>query len=327
MTNNNEVLFEIPKEGEPWGVIVIGSGPAGLTSAVYTTRGALSTLVIEGENPGGQLMQTTEVDNFPGFPKGILGPDLMANMKSQALRFGANFVAEDVSGVNLLPKIKEITVKSGKKFFARSVIIATGAKTKWLDVPGEAKLRGRGISSCAPCDAPFFKNKTVVVVGGGDSAMEEALVLTKYASLVTIIHRRAEFKASKAMQDKVFETKKAGKIDIIYNSEITEFLGENKLEKIVVRDIVKNKTKEMPIDGVFVAIGHNPSTQFLKDIDLDEKSYVKKSTNGSFDSSTNIPGVFTAGDVHDRKYKQAITASAFGCMAGMDALSYLDEQK
>lgn len=327
MTNNIEYTNK-PKENEPWDVAVIGSGPAGLTAAIYTTRGAASTLILGGENWGGQLMLTTTVDNFPGFPKGVQGSELMNLMRSQAERFGALFVQKNVKDVNFNPPSggpKELITGDGAKYTAKTVIITTGSDTKWLGIPGEEKLRGRGVSSCAPCDAPFFKGKMVAVVGGGDSAMEEALVLTKYAKEVAIIHRRGEFRASVAMQKKIFDAEKQGKVKIIWNAEILEFIGEQVLEKIRIKDDKSNMESEINMDGVFVAIGHTPATSFYKDIDLDERGYVKKVEKEGLHMATSIDGVFVAGDVHDFHYRQAITAAGLGCMAGMDALKYLDK--
>ncbi|MBI2103697.1 thioredoxin-disulfide reductase [Candidatus Woesebacteria bacterium] len=323
-----------PKDGEAWEVAIVGSGPAGLTAAIYTTRGAASTIIFAGEKWGGQLMLTTTVDNYPALP-GIQGPDLMQKMKDHAVMFGAEFVQKNVESVNLSKTPFEI-IAGGQKYFAKSIIAATGADTKWLGVDGEQELIGRGISSCAPCDAPFFKQKNVMVVGGGDSAMEEALVLTKYADSVTLVHRREEFRASAAMQVKVLELQKAGKIKIIWNSEITRFIGKEKLEKVVVKNDKNGETSEIPIDGVFVAIGHVPSTKiFQGKIDLDEKGYIRKMPNdpeklrngaGKYQMSTSVPGVFVAGDVHDYHYRQAITAAGFGCQAAMEALKFLDKQ-
>jgi thioredoxin reductase (NADPH) len=313
-----------PKEGKPWDVAVIGSGPAGLTAAIYTTRGAASTLVLAGESWGGQLMLTTTVDNYPGFPEGVEGPELMNLMRRQAERFGAEFVQENVTKVDFAKNPKELTTPS-KKYLAKTVIISTGADTRWLGVAGEEKLRGRGVSSCAPCDAPFFKGKEVVVIGGGDSAMEEALVLTKYVKKVTIIHRRDEFRASIAMQRRVFDLQEKGKISIIWDTEVKEFIGGTKLEKIKLVNIKTGKEREMKLDGAFVAIGHVPATIIYKGIDLDEKGYVKKMEKDGFHMATSADGVFVAGDVHDYHYKQAITAAGLGCMAGMDALKLLDK--
>ena len=300
-----------------WDVAIIGSGPAGLTAGIYAVRGAASTVILGGEIWGGQLMLTSLVDNFPGFSDGIMGPSLMENMKKQALRFGAEFIPKNVTEVDFNKTPFKLTT-SDSDFFAKTVIIATGAETKWLGVPREKELIGRGISSCAPCDAPFFKEKDVLVVGGGDSAMEEALVLTKFASKVTIIHRRSEFKASKAMQEKVFTNKK---ISVIWNTEILEVIGSTKFEGLKVKNITSNEVSEIKADGMFVAIGHTPSSEIFKGkLELDEKGYIKVHSG----TKTNIPGVFVSGDVHDFTYKQAVTAAGFGCMAAMDVLNYLD---
>jgi thioredoxin reductase (NADPH) len=315
-------FFEKPAEGQSWDIAIIGSGPSSFTAAIYTTRGAASTLVLGGANWGGQLMLTTDVDNYPGFPVGIQGPELMELMRKQAERFGAEVKGEDVLEIDLKDKPFRLKTDSGE-YSANSIIIATGAGTRWLGVPGEEKLRGRGVSSCAPCDAPFFKDKKVVVIGGGDSAMEEALVLTKYASEVTIIHRRDAFRASQAMQQKVLGNKK---INVIWNTEIAEFIGEQKLEKVKLKKETEEIT-ELTADGAFVAVGHIPATDIFKgQVELDEKGYVKKAPNGAFQMSTSVEGVFVAGDVHDYHYRQAITAAGFGCMAAMDTLKYLDKQ-
>jgi thioredoxin reductase (NADPH) len=302
-------------EEKIYDVAVIGSGPAGLTAAIYASRGAASTIVFGGEAWGGQLMLTTQVDNYPGLP-GILGPDLMAKMKDHALMFGAEYVPQNITLVDVSQKPFVLgTVDS--KFMAKSLIIATGAETKWLDAPGIQNLIGRGVSSCAPCDAPFFKGKKVAVVGGGDSAMEEALVLTKYANEITIIHRREEFRASAIMQEKV---KSNSKIKILWNTEVSEVKGESKLEKVVLKNNKTGDLTELLADGLFIAIGHSPSTTIFKGkIDLDEKGYVKV-VGGT---KTSVDGIFTAGDVHDIHYKQAVTAAGFGCMAAMDAINWL----
>lgn len=299
-----------------WDVAIIGGGPAGLTAGIYTTRGALSTIIVGGSLWGGQLMLTSEVDNFPGFPDGIMGPNLMENMKKQALRFGAEFVADNVTSVDFSSRPFKLIVNN-EKITAKSVIIATGAETKWLEVKGEKELIGRGISSCAPCDAPFFKEKYVIVVGGGDSAMEEALVLTKFAKRVTIIHRREEFKASKIMQDKVFANPK---INVIWNTEVTEVTGTQKLESVKIKNVKTNEETEIKADGIFVAIGHSPTSNLFKGlINLDEKGYIVPKEG----SRTNVEGVFVSGDIHDHTYKQAITAAGFGCMAGMEAVNFI----
>jgi thioredoxin reductase (NADPH) len=307
---------------------IIGSGPSGLTAAIYTTRGAASTIIFGGDMWGGQLMLTTQIDNFPS-QSGIMGPELMQKMKDQALSFGAEFVPSNVTSIDVSKRPFQLTVNS-QQYLARSVIIATGAETKWLDVPGLSKLIGRGISSCAPCDAPFFRNKRVAIVGGGDSAMEEALVLTKYASEVFVIHRRDTFRASVAMQQKVLNDPK---IKVMWETEVIEVIGVEKVEKVKIKNNKTNEISELNLDGVFVAIGHTPSTLVFKGkIDLDEKGYVLRNsklqmTNSKFESATNVPGIFVAGDVHDTTYKQAITAAGFGCMAGMDTLKFLEETK
>ena len=300
-------------------VAIIGSGPSGLTASVYTTRGAASAIIFGGETWGGQLMLTTQVDNFPSQP-GIMGPDLMQKMKDHALLFGAEFVQKNVTSIDVTKKPFKLMV-DGQWIMAKSVIIASGAETVWLDVPGLQKLIGRGVSSCAPCDAPFFRNKKVAVVGGGDSAMEEALVLTKYATEVVLIHRRDTFRASVAMQEKVL---KNPKIKVMWETEVIEVIGVDKVEKLKIKNNKTNKTTELPVDGVFVAIGHSPSSMIFKGkIDLDNRGYVVAHDR----TKTSVPGIFVAGDVEDKNYKQAITAAGFGCMAGMDTLSYLSDMK
>ena len=297
-------------------VIIIGSGPAGLTAAIYTTRADLKTLVISGVKWGGQLMLTTEVENFPGFPEGIQGPDLMQNMRKQAERFGAEFLDDDFTSTDFSNKPFKVAV-GGKTYEGKSVIIATGADTKWLGVPGEQEKIGRGVSSCAPCDAAFFRNKKVIVVGGGDSAMEEASVLTKFADSVMLVHRKDIFKASEIMQKKVKENPK---IKIMFNSEITEIMGDKVVEKVKIKNNKTGQVSEMPVDGVFVAIGNIPNTKLFKNIDLDEAGFVKIHDH----YLTNIDGVFAAGDIHDSHYKQAITAAGYGCAAALEAQHWLE---
>lgn len=300
-------------------VIILGSGPAGLTAAIYTTRAGLKTLIIAGEKWGGQLMLTTEVDNFPGFTEGIQGPDLMANMRKQAERFGAEIVDENFSKGNF--DASPFTVEAGEKSYqGKSVIIATGVDTKWLDVPGEKEKIGRGISSCAPCDAPFFRNKKVIVAGGGDSAMEEAIVLTRFAEKVILVHRRDEFRASQIMIDKA---KANSKITFVLNSEITEIIGDMKVAGVKIKNRQTNEVTEMPIDGVFVAIGHIPNTKVFSGIDVDEKEFIIVHEH----TKTNKEGVFVAGDVHDRQYMQAVTAAGFGCAAALEAERWIESQK
>lgn len=298
-------------------VIIFGSGPAALTAALYTSRANLKPLVIAGSKWGGQLMLTTDVENFPGFPEGILGPELMEKMRSQAERFGAEFTAVDVTKVDFSKKPFAVFVNN-QKFFGKSVIIATGAQARWLEVPGEQKLIGRGVSSCAPCDAPFFRDKNVIVVGGGDSAMEEALALTKFAKAITIVHRRDELRASKIMLDRA---KKHPKIDFIINTVVIEVLGGDKVTGVKLKNVKTGQEKTFACDGVFVAIGHIPATTlFAGQIDLDEKGYIKVSDY----VKTNVEGVYAAGDVHDWHYRQVVTAAAFGCMAAMDVEKWLE---
>ena len=299
-------------------VIIIGSGPAGLTAGIYTTRADLKTLVIAGSKWGGQLMLTTLVENYPGFPEGIDGPDLMTSMRKQAERFGAEFLEEDFISADLSSSPFKITVSS-KVFEAKSVIIATGAETKWLEVPGEKEKIGHGVSSCAPCDAVFFRNKNVIVVGGGDSAMEEALFLTKFATSVTIVHRKDTFRASEIMQKRVKENPK---IKILFNSEVTEILGENNVTGVKIKNNQTNQISQMPLDGIFVAIGHIPNSARFKDIELDALGFIKVREH----FLTNKEGVFVAGDVHDSHYKQAVTAAGFGCAAALEAERWLENR-
>src|SRR3989338_135489 len=300
-------------------VIIIGSGPAGLTAALYATRANLKTLVVAGRAWGGQLMLTTLVENYPGFPEGIQGPDLMMAMRKQAEHHGAQIIDVDFKSANYGSTPFKIRTDDEKEYSGRTVIIATGAETRWLEVPGEKEKIGRGVSSCAPCDAPFFRNKNAIVVGGGDSAMEEALVLTKFASSVTIVHRRDEFRASAIMQKRVKENPK---IKILFNSDIVEILGENKVEKVKVKNNKTNKISEILIDGVFVAIGHIPNSALFPGVDRDENGFIKVYDH----TKTNIEGVYVAGDVHDAHYKQAVTAAGFGCMAALEVEKWLMNQ-
>lgn len=300
-------------------VIIIGSGPAGLTAAIYNTRADLKTLVLAGRAWGGQLILTTEVENFPGFPEGIQGPDLMRKMRDQAEHHGAEILDVNFKSGDFSKKPFSVTTDDDKTYTAKSIIVATGAETRWLGVPGEKEKIGRGISSCAPCDAAFYRGKNVIVVGGGDSAMEEADVLTKFAQNVTIVHRRDEFKASQIMIKRAQENPK---IKFLLNAEVTEILGEMKVEKVKIKNNKTNEITEMPIDGVFVAIGHTPNSKIFDNIETDEKGFIK-----TFDhTKTNLDGVFVAGDVHDSAYMQAITAAAFGCMAALDVERYLRSQ-
>jgi len=300
-------------------VIIIGSGPAGLTAAVYTARAELKPLVLAGASPGGQLMLTSEVENFPGFPKGVQGPELMQLMREQAVRFGAEVMDVNVESIDT--EKRPFTVKAGGSTFkTHSIIIATGASARWLDIPSEQKLIGSGVSSCATCDGFFFKNKEIAVIGGGDSAMEEALFLTKFASKVTIIHRRDTLRASKIMQER---TKKHPKIEFIWNAQVVEVLGENKVEGVRLEDTQTKEKSELKIEGLFLAIGHKPNTSFLEgQVELDKKGYVKVENQ----TLTNTEGVFVAGDVQDIRYRQAITAAGLGSMAAIDVEKWLEEK-
>ena len=317
----SEFFANKPEEGKAWDIVIIGSGPSAFTAAIYATRGALSTLVIAGEKWGGQLMNTSIVDNFPGFPEGILGPELMINMRKQAERFGAEVLDKNVTKVDFSSKVFEI-FSDDKKYLAKSVIIATGALTKWLGVKGEKELIGRGVSTCASCDAPFFKNKKVAVVGGGDSAMEEAHILTKYANEVVLIHRKDSFRASEAMQEKI---KTNPKIKILWNSQVIEVFGKTKLESVKILNNKDNKTSELKIDGLFVAIGHKPDSDIFKgQVEMDEKGFILPK---DFHCGTSVKGVFVAGDVLDKDYKQAVVAAGSGCIAAMEVIKFLDQNQ
>ena len=298
-------------------VAIIGSGPAGLTAAVYAARANLAPVVFAGHLYGGQLMLTTEVENYPGFPNGIMGPELMENFRLQAERFGSELHFVDVTKVDLHQKPFRLWTEDDV-FTADTVIVATGASARWLDVPHEARLRGRGVSTCATCDGAFFRDKRIVVVGGGDSAMEEAIFLTRFGSKVTVIHRRASFRASKIMADRVHAHPK---IEIIWNSEVTEVLGAEKTEGLGLRNVETGETSTIEADALFIAIGHDPNTGLFKgQLDLDPMGYIA-SPDGV---TTNIPGVFVAGDVFDIRYKQAITAAGSGCKAALEVEKYLE---
>lgn len=300
-------------------LVIIGSGPAGYTAAIYASRANLAPLCIEGYQSGGLLMLTSDVENFPGFPKGIMGPELMGNFRAQAERFGTRFVQKDVTRVDFTSKPFKIYI-GNEEVLAKSVIVSTGAATKWLGLESEQRLLGKGVSSCATCDGAFFRNAKLVVVGGGDSAMEEANFLTKFASHVTIVHRRETMRASKIMQDRA---KNNPKISFVFNAEVLEILGTEAVTGVSLKDTVTGKTQTLPCEGVFVAIGHEPNTKFLQGhIELDQKGYVvlpKRPTTVS-----SVPGVFVAGDVADTIYRQAITAAGSGCQSAIDAERYLE---
>jgi thioredoxin reductase (NADPH) len=303
---------------EPQKLIIIGSGPAGYTAALYAARANLAPLVFAGAQSGGQLMLTTEVENYPGFVSGIMGPELMETFRAQAERFGADIRDEDVTAVDLGQRPFAVDIEDGR-FYAHSVIIATGASARWLGLESETRLRGRGVSTCATCDGAFFRNKDIAVVGGGDSAMEEATFLTRFAAKVTVIHRRDHLRASKTMQDRALANPK---INFIWNSEVVDVLGQQSVSGLILRDTVTGAVSELAVSGVFVAIGHHPNTELIQgQIDTDEAGYIQIGDH----SFTNIPGVFAAGDVRDTRYKQAITAAGDGCKAALDAEKYLEE--
>jgi thioredoxin reductase (NADPH) len=299
-------------------VIVIGSGPAGFTAALYAARANMEPLVLKGLETGGQLMLTTDVENYPGFADGILGPELMDQMEKQAARFGAEILPVHVTSVDLAAR--PFLVKAGDETWqAETVIVATGATARWLGVPGEERLRGRGVSACATCDGFFFRDRELVVVGGGDSAMEEATFLTKFASKVTIVHRRDEFRASKIMQERAIANPK---INVIWDSTVTEILGEQSVTGVSLRNVKTDETTELAADGVFMAIGHIPNTSLFKgQLELDTNGYVLVQEPRT---STNVPGVFAAGDVTDSIYRQAVTAAGQGCKAAMDAERFIE---
>ena len=308
-------------------VIIIGSGPAGLTAAIYAARANLDPLVIEGEpsstsdQPGGQLMLTTDVENYPGFPDGIMGPELMMSFRAQAERFGAEFLTEKVTRVDFSERPFRVWVHE-REFSADAVIVSTGARSLMLGLEAESRLLGHGLSTCATCDGFFFRGHNIAVVGGGDSAVEEATFLTKFADKVTLIHRRDQLRASKIMQDRAFNNPK---IEFLWNHTVTDVIGNHTVEGIEVTSTVDGSTSTLPVTGVFVAIGHRPNTDlFAGVLDTDENGYLVTQPDSSY---TNIPGVFACGDVQDHTYRQAITAAGSGCMAAIDAERWLESQK
>ena len=299
-------------------VIIIGSGPSGLTAAIYTARANLHPLVIEGIGAGGQLMLTTDVENFPGFPAGILGPELMAQFREQAVRFGAEFVTADADRVDFSTDPKRVWV-GGVEYSSHAIIISTGAEARMLGLDSERQLLGHGVSTCATCDGFFFRGHEIAVVGGGDSALEEATFLTRFADKVTVIHRRKELRGSKIMQDRAFANPK---IEFRWNSVVEEVKGDGRLEGIVLRDIETDDTSELAVSGMFVAIGHDPNTTLFRGhVDLDEDGYVVTQPGST---RTSVAGVYAGGDVQDRTYRQAITAAGTGCMAALEAERYIE---
>ncbi|MBA2807513.1 thioredoxin-disulfide reductase [Streptomyces sp. KM273126] len=300
-------------------VIIIGSGPAGYTAALYTARASLKPLVFEGAvTAGGALMNTTEVENFPGFQDGIMGPELMDNMRAQAERFGAELLPDDVVAVDLSGEVKTVTDTAGTVHRAKAVIVATGSQHRKLGLPNEDALSGRGVSWCATCDGFFFKDQDIAVIGGGDTAMEEATFLSRFAKSVTVVHRRGTLRASKAMQERAFADPK---IKFVWDSEVAEIKGDQKLAHLTLRNVKTGETSELPVTGLFIAIGHDPRTELFKgQLDLDEEGYLKVDAPST---RTNLTGVFGAGDVVDHTYRQAITAAGTGCSAALDAERFL----
>jgi len=311
-------------------VVIVGSGPAGLTAAIYAARAQLNPLVIEGEpsstsdQPGGQLMLTTDVENYPGFVDGIMGPELMQSFRSQAARFGAEYLTAKVSRVDLSRRPFSLWVgdpdAEEPTYVADSLIIATGAQSLMLNLPNEERLLGYGVSTCATCDGFFFRQRDIAVVGGGDSALEEALFLTRFADKVTVIHRRGELRASKVMQQRAFANPK---IEFLWNSSVIEVLGETTVTGVIVRNNLSEEESELPLSGLFVAIGHQPNTSLFKgQLEMEESGYLR-----TFDGTrTNVDGVFACGDVQDHRYRQAITAAGSGCMAALDVERWLEDQ-
>jgi thioredoxin reductase (NADPH) len=301
-------------------VVIIGSGPAGYTAGVYTSRAKLGTLIISGTLPGGQLMTTSEVENYPGFPTGIFGPELMMNMRQQAERFGGVIVDDEVIEVDF--KKRPFMVKThSETYTAEAVIVCTGASPRKLGIPSEQQFSGRGVSYCATCDGPFFKGEDIVVVGGGDTAMEEATFLTKFGKSVKIVHRRDSLRASKILQDKALENPK---IEFLWNSVISDIKGEKKVGTVLVKNIESGSERQIEAGGIFVAIGHEPNTTiFQGHLELDDKGYIVLKNH----TKTSVEGVFAAGDVHDHRYRQAVTAAGFGCMAAIDVERWLSERK
>jgi len=302
-------------------VLVVGSGPAGLTAAIYAARADLDPLMIEGMERGGQLMLTTEVENYPGFPEGIMGPELMDGMRKQAERFGTRIVSSDVSRVDLSSQPFKVWV-GDDLYEAESIIISTGASARWLGIPGESRLRGYGVSACATCDGFFFRDRDIAIVGGGDSSMEEAIFLTKFASKVTIVHRREEFRASKIMAQRALNHPK---IDVLWNTTVEEVLGDDLVNGLRVKNVKTGEVSVLPVEGFFLAIGHDPNTKiFQGQLDLDATGYVV-TPNGS--TTTSVEGVFAAGDVVDHYYQQAITAAGMGCQAAIDVEHWLNRNE
>src|SRR6056297_157476 len=306
-------------QGKTFDVVIVGSGPAGLTAAIYAARADLNPIVFEGPEPGGQLTQTTDVDNYPGYPEGVMGPKMMEDFRQQATRFGADCRYGYVTNIEFDERPYKLTIDEETDIYAKAIIISTGASAKWLDLPSEQRLRGKGVSACATCDGAFFRNEHVVIVGGGDTAMEEALFLTKFASKVSVIHRRDELRATKAMQNRAFNN---DKIEFIWNSELQEVLGDQVVGGVKVKDTVSGEETTLDdVTGVFIAIGHKPNTDLFKDVlTMDDVGYIQ--TKGQ-STETDLPGIFASGDAMDPIYRQAVTAAGTGCRAALDAERFL----
>lgn len=309
--------------GKTFDVVIVGSGPAGLTAALYASRADLDPLVFEGPEPGGQLMQTTDVENYPGYPEGVMGPQMMQDFREQAERFGADCRYGMVTDINFDDRPYKLEVDEETTLFAKSIIVSTGASAKWLGLESEQRLRGQGVSACATCDGAFFRDEHVIVVGGGDTAMEEATFLTKFASKVTVLHRRQELRASKTMQSRAFNDEK---IEFMWDTELEEVLGDEAVDGVKV---INNETQEITtlddVKGVFIAIGHKPNTDLFKGVlEMDDVGYIQ--TKGQ-STETDMPGIFACGDAMDPVYRQAVTAAGTGCRAALDAEGFLAEQE
>ncbi len=309
--------------GKTLDVVIIGSGPAGLTAALYTARADLKPLVLEGPEPGGQLTTTTDVENYPGYPEGVLGPKMMEDFRKQATRFGADCRWGTVTDIDFEKRPYKITIDEKTEVFARALIVSTGASAKWLGIESEQRLRGHGVSACATCDGAFFRNQHVVIIGGGDTAMEEAQFLTKFASKVTLLHRREELRASIIMQKRTLENPK---VEVMWNSVLEEVLGEKVVEGVTVKNVKTGDiTKLDDVTGVFLAIGHKTNTDLFKGVlDMDETGYIRTMPKSTY---TNMPGIFASGDAQDKDYRQAVTAAGTGCMAAIDAERWLSDQE
>ncbi|MDA0756618.1 MAG: thioredoxin-disulfide reductase [Crenarchaeota archaeon] len=320
-SNDEPKTPDFPKKSKiSYDVIIIGAGPAGYTAGIYCSRARHDTLIISGLLPGGQLMNTTDVENYPGFEEGIMGPDLMLTMRKQAERMNTTIIDDVVVNVDF--RVKPFKVLTGsEEYEAKAVIVCTGATPKKIGIEGEQTFSGKGVSYCATCDGAFFRNQNIAVVGGGDTCMEEAIFLTKFASKVHIIHRRDAFRASKIMQDRALSNKN---IEVHWNSVIEDIKGDQKVQQIILKDTKTGENKTLGMGGVFVAIGHEPNTELFKSqLEMDENGYIIQKEN----TETSVKGVFAAGDVHDHRYRQAVTAAGFGCMSAIDVDKYLSEQK